>query len=286
MFDTIAQRVQDQEISLNGLNITVRRLDQIHPHISGNKFYKLKYNFIEAKRQGFQQVITFGGAYSNHIAATAFAAHQFGFQSLGIIRGEELKNSARNHTLATAERFGMVLHFISREAYRQKNDPEFLAHLAQRFPESYLIPEGGTNSLAIQGTQEILKDADQTYDFICCAVGTGGTISGLIERSLNHQRIIGFSALKGNFLNDEVKLLTGKKNWHITDDYCFGGYAKTRPELIQFIEKFEYEYRIPLEQVYTGKMMFGIHDLIGQNYFPNGAKVLVIHSGGLQGRTI
>lgn len=286
MFDTIAQQVQDQEISLNGLNITVRRLDQIHPHISGNKFYKLKYNFIEAKRQGFQKVMTFGGAYSNHIAATAFAAHQFGFQSIGIIRGEELKNSARNHTLATAERFGMVLHFISREAYRQKNDPEFLAHLAQRFPESYLIPEGGTNSLAIQGTQEILKDADQTFDFICCAVGTGGTISGLIERSLNHQRIIGFSALKGNFLNDEVKLLTGKNNWHITDDYCFGGYAKIQPELIQFIEKFEYEYRIPLEQVYTGKMMFGIHDLIQQNYFPKNAKVLVIHSGGLQGRTI
>ena len=286
MFDTIAQQVQDQEISLNGLNITVRRLDQIHPHISGNKFYKLKYNFIEAKRQGFENVMTFGGAYSNHIAATAFAAHQFGFQSIGIIRGEELKNSARNHTLATAERFGMVLHFISREAYRQKNDPEFLAHLAQRFPESYLIPEGGTNSLAIQGTQEILKDADQTFDFICCAVGTGGTISGLIERSLNHQRIIGFSALKGNFLNDEVKLLTGKNNWHITDDYCFGGYAKTQPELIQFIEKFEYEYRIPLEQVYTGKMMFGIHDLIQQNYFPKNAKVLVIHSGGLQGRTI
>lgn len=286
MFDTIAQQVQDQEISLNGLNITVRRLDQIHPHISGNKFYKLKYNFIEAKRQGFENVMTFGGAYSNHIAATAFAAHQFGFQSIGIIRGEELKNSARNHTLATAERFGMVLHFISREAYRHKNDPEFLAHLAQRFPESYLIPEGGTNSLAIQGTQEILKDADQTFDFICCAVGTGGTISGLIERSLSHQRIIGFSALKGDFLNDEVKLLKGKNNWHITDDYCFGGYAKTRPELIQFIEKFEYEYRIPLEQVYTGKMMFGIHDLIQQNYFPKNAKVLVIHSGGLQGRTI
>lgn len=286
MFDTIAQQVQDQEIYLNGLNITVRRLDQIHPHISGNKFYKLKYNFIEAKRQGFQNVMTFGGAYSNHIAATAFAAHQFGFQSIGIIRGEELKNSARNHTLATAERFGMALHFISREAYRHKNDPEFLAHLAQRFPESYLIPEGGTNSLAIQGTQEILKDSDQTFDFICCAVGTGGTISGLIKRSLNHQRIIGFSALKGDFLNDEVKLLTGKNNWHITDDYCFGGYAKTRPELIQFIEKFEHEFLIPLEQVYTGKMMFGLHDLIGQNYFPNGAKVLVIHSGGLLGRTI
>ncbi|OTG65646.1 1-aminocyclopropane-1-carboxylate deaminase [Acinetobacter sp. ANC 4470] len=287
MFDSIAQTIAYQKLTLDvSVSLSIKRLDQIHPQISGNKFFKLKYNFLEAQKQGFEKVLTFGGAYSNHIAATAYAAHLFGLKSVGIIRGEELSNKVLNSTLSTAQHFGMQLHFVSREHYRQKDQPEYLPELKQQFPEHYIIPEGGTNALAIQGCQEILSADDrQNYDVICCAVGTGGTISGLIEASAAHQRILGFSALKGDFLSHEVAQYTVKKNWNITDDYCFGGYAKAPVELMQFIEKFEQDFAIPLEQVYTGKMFYGVFDLIQKKYFPLNTRILIIHSGGLQGRT-
>ncbi|MCO8069567.1 pyridoxal-phosphate dependent enzyme [Acinetobacter lwoffii] len=286
MFETIAQNIPDQQINFHDITLIIRRLDLVHPQISGNKFFKLKYNFLEAKRQGYQHILSFGGAYSNHIAATAFAAQQFGFQSVGVIRGEELADRPLNPTLATAQEFGMQLHFVSRDEYRRKQQPEYLAELARQFPEHYVIPEGGTNALAIQGCQEILKDSDAQFDVICCAVGTGGTISGLIEASHAHQQILGFSALKGSFLKDEVAQLTKKTNWNILDDYCCGGYAKTSAALVQFIRDFEAEFSILLEQVYTAKMLMGIFDLIEKNYFPARSKLLVIHSGGLQGRNI
>jgi len=286
MFETIAQNIPDQQINFHDITLIIRRLDLVHPQISGNKFFKLKYNFLEAKRQGYQHILSFGGAYSNHIAATAFAAQQFSFQSVGVIRGEELADRPLNPTLATAQEFGMQLHFVSRDEYRRKQQPEYLAELARQFPEHYVIPEGGTNALAIQGCQEILKDSDAQFDVICCAVGTGGTISGLIEASHAHQQILGFSALKGSFLKDEVAQLTKKTNWNILDDYCCGGYAKTSAALVQFIRDFEAEFSILLEQVYTAKMLMGIFDLIEKNYFPARSKLLVIHSGGLQGRNI
>ena len=286
MFETIAQNIPDQQISFHDITFIIRRLDLVHPQISGNKFFKLKYNFLEAKRQGYQHILSFGGAYSNHIAATAFAAQQFGFKSVGVIRGEELADRPLNPTLATAQQFGMKLHFVSRDEYRRKQRPEYLAELARHFPEHYVIPEGGTNALAIQGCQEILKDSDAQFDVICCAVGTGGTISGLIEASHAHQQILGFSALKGSFLKDEVAQLTKKTNWNILDDYCCGGYAKTSAALVQFIRDFEAEFSILLEQVYTAKMLMGIFDLIEKNYFLARSKLLVIHSGGLQGRNI
>ena len=286
MFETIAQNILDQQINFHDITLIIRRLDLVHPQISGNKFFKLKYNFLEAKRQGYQHILSFGGAYSNHIAATAFAAQQFGFQSVGVIRGEELADRPLNPTLATAQEFGMQLHFVSRDEYRRKQQPEYLAELARQFPEHYVIPEGGTNALAIQGCQEILKDSDAQFDVICCAVGTGGTISGLIEASHGHQQVLGFSALKGSFLKDEVAQLTKKTNWNILDDYCCGGYAKTSAALVQFIRDFEAEFSIPLEQVYTAKMLMGIFDLIEKNYFLARSKLLVIHSGGLQGRNI
>ncbi|KGT48272.1 1-aminocyclopropane-1-carboxylate deaminase/D-cysteine desulfhydrase [Acinetobacter sp. HR7] len=284
MFDSIAQKIIDQTINIHGMPVTIRRLDLVHPQISGNKFFKLKYNFLEAQRLGYQKLLTFGGAYSNHIAATAFAAHQFGFTSVGIIRGEELKDKPLNPTLQTAQDFGMQLHFVSREEYGHKQKPEFLVELQQQFPDHYVIPEGGTNDLAIQGCKEILKPADTQFDVICCAVGTGGTIAGLIEASQDHQQVLGFSALKGSFLNDDVAKLTSKRNWQIIDDYCCGGYAKTTSELLQFIQDFEAEHGIPLEQVYTGKMLMGLTDLIQKGHFPAGSKILVIHTGGLQGR--
>ncbi|WP_168408409.1 1-aminocyclopropane-1-carboxylate deaminase/D-cysteine desulfhydrase [Acinetobacter indicus] len=284
MFDSIAQQVPYQHIEYRHQRISIKRLDLIHPQISGNKFFKLKYNLLAARQQGFEKVLTFGGAYSNHIAATAFAAHKFGFQSLGMIRGEELAQRPFNPTLATAQQFGMQLEFISRNAYRQKDQPDFLQHLQQQYPDFYLIPEGGTNALAVQGCREILTAEDAQFDLICCAAGTGGTLAGLIETSQQHQQLLGFSALKGDFLTQEVAQLTTKRNWRILDDYCCGGYAKTTPELIQFIQTFEQRYNIPLEQVYTGKMLRGIFDLIDQDKIGPDQKILLIHTGGLQGR--
>ena len=288
MFDQIAQAIPYQTIQVDSsTHITIKCFDQIHPQISGNKFFKLKYNFLEAQRLGYKKILTFGGAYSNHIAATAYAAHHFGFDSIGIIRGEELANKSLNHTLSTAQQFGMQLQFVSREKYRLKDTNEFLEEIKLHHPDSYIIPEGGTNELAIQGCQEILTEDDlKNYDVICCAVGTGGTITGLIEASAKHQKVLGFSALKGDFLTGEVAQLTNKRNWEILDDYCCGGYAKTNDKLFQFIKSFEKQYQIPLEHIYTGKMMLGIFDLIQKDYFPKNSRILVIHSDGLQGKNL
>ena len=285
MFDSITHSIPVYTIYYRDVAICIKRLDLVHPQISGNKFFKLKYNFLAAQNHGFNKVITFGGAYSNHIAATAFAAHQFGFKSVGIIRGEELQYRALNPTLATAQHFGMQLKFISRERYREKSSPVFLQQLAQDYPDHYIIPEGGTNQLAIQGCTEILSDFDrQHFDIICCAVGTGGTITGLIESSAEHQQLLGFSALKGDFLHHDVASLTSKRNWKITDAYCCGGYAKTTTELLSFIQHFEHRYDIPLEHIYTGKMLYGIFNLIEQGLIQPQQRLLIIHSGGLQGK--
>ncbi|WP_180125004.1 1-aminocyclopropane-1-carboxylate deaminase/D-cysteine desulfhydrase [Acinetobacter sp. YH12080] len=285
MFESIAHAIPEQTIQYQGVDLCIKRLDLVHPQISGNKFYKLKYNFIEVQKLGFKQVLSFGGAYSNHIAATAYAAHLFGFGSLGIIRGEELQHQARNPTLATAEQFGMQLSFVTRQQYREQKQADALAQLRQEFPEHYVIPEGGTNALAIRGCREILSHENQkNFDLICCAVGTGGTITGLIEASAEHQHVLGFSALKGNFLCDDVAQLTQKTNWSISDEFCCGGYAKTTPELLQFMHDFEQRYAIPLEQVYTAKMLRGIFSMIERGQITNHQRVLVIHTGGLQGR--
>lgn len=286
MFDHIAFPTPYQTLDLPfPVQLTVKRLDLIHPQISGNKFFKLKYNLLAAKQQNLNQVLTFGGAYSNHIAATAYAAHYFGFKSIGIIRGEELAKQAFNPTLQTAQDFGMQLHFVSRAEYRLRHELEYLQQLKQRYPNTWIIPEGGTNDLAIQGTKEILSADDrENYDVICCAVGTGGTIAGIIESSSDQQHILGFSALKGDFLKHDIQQWTNKTNWSLTDEYCCGGYAKTNFELLQFMQQFEQQYAVPLEQVYTAKMMMGLFDLIQQGNFPVNTRILAIHTGGLQGR--
>ncbi len=238
---------------------------------------------LAAKQQGLSSILTFGGAYSNHIAATAYAAHLFGLKSIGIIRGEELADKPLNPTLAKAQSLGMHLHFVSRNEYRLRDEVKYLQQLQHQFSQTYIIPEGGTNELAVQGCQEILSQSDlQNYDVICCAVGTGGTISGLIERSSADQKVLGFSALKGDFLQQDIQQWTKKQNWSLTDSYCCGGYAKTSPDLLAFIENFEEQHTVPLEPIYTGKMMFGLFDLIKNNYFPEGTRILAIHSGGLQ----
>lgn len=272
------------DCGFNDFHLSLKPEYLLHPIISGNKFRKLKYNLLEAKRSDRKTLLTFGGAYSNHIAAVAAAGKTFGFSTIGIIRGEELVDKIdSNPTLKFAKECGMKFKFISREDYRHQSTSSFIDQLKGGFGDFYLIPEGGTNDLAVKGCEEILTDADSEFDFICCSVGTGGTISGLINSSLPHQKILGFPALKGGFLQEEIAKFATKNNWELINDYHFGGYAKINQELISFINRFKSKYGIPLDPIYTGKMLFGIFDLMAKGYFPAGSKILAIHTGGLQG---
>lgn len=278
--------VPSQNIFLpeSDITLTIRREDLIHPFVSGNKFRKLKYNLLEAKAQHFKTLLTFGGAYSNHIAAVAFAGKENGFDTIGIIRGDELTDQiSENPTLLFAQNCGMKLVFVSRSDYRLKEEASFLEDLKRQFGSFYMIPEGGTNELAIRGCEEILTPEDAVFDYICCAVGTGGTISGLINSALPHQKIMGFPSLKGSFLDAEICKFVQSDNWVLMTEYHFGGYGKVTPELIEFINDFRQKNAIPLDPIYTGKMLFGVMNLIKSCYFPKGAKILAIHTGGIQG---
>lgn len=268
----------------NGISLVMKREDLIHPFVSGNKFRKLKYNLLQANTENQSTLLTFGGAYSNHIAAVAYAGKENGFQTIGIIRGDELADKiASNPTLKFAQECGMQFNFISREDYRLKTDAAFLEQLEQKHGAFYLIPEGGTNALAIKGCEEILTQEDGIFDYVACAIGTGGTISGIINSALPHQKILGFPALKGDFLQDEIRNFVQNDNWELILDYHFGGYGKVNTVLVDFINRFLEKTKIPLDPVYTGKMVFGIVDLIEKNYFPKNSKILLIHTGGLQG---
>jgi len=273
----------------HGVSLYLKREDQIHPLISGNKYRKLKYNLIKAKEDNYKTLLTFGGAYSNHISAVAFAGKQYGLQTIGVIRGEELKDNLSeilktNPTLRLAAEHGMKFEFVSRSDYRLKNTPDFIEKLSEKYEDFYLIPEGGTNDLAIKGCEEILKPGDEFFDIVCVSVGTGGTISGIINSAWKDQFIMGFPALKGDFLEKEIKkIIRSNNNWRLITDYHFGGYAKVNKELVNFINNFKFETSIALDPIYTGKMMYGILDLIRLGRFERGTKILGIHTGGLQG---
>ncbi|NDK56851.1 1-aminocyclopropane-1-carboxylate deaminase/D-cysteine desulfhydrase [Pontibacter fetidus] len=282
------QQLQHPLLQQHNLTLWVKREDLLHPHISGNKWRKLKYNLQEAKALGKETIITFGGAYSNHIAATAAAGAEFGFKTIGIIRGEE--HLPLNPTLQFATAQGMELHYVTREAYRQKSESAFLAELAEKYNQPYLVPEGGTNQLAVKGCTEILEDVTIDFDVICCASGTGGTIAGVIAGLKGEKQVLGFPALKGgDFLKEEIEQLVYNysgayySNWQLITDYHFGGYAKVKPELLHFIQEFQKQHHIPLEPVYTGKLFYGLFDLISKGYFPEGTRIVAIHTGGLQG---
>ena len=285
----VNQHVILPELEKFEVSLFIKREDQIHPFISGNKYRKLKYNILAAKKQKKKTLLTFGGAYSNHISAVAFAGKEFGFKTIGVIRGDELgfdleKILLQNSTLSFAYENGMKFKFVTRSDYRFKHTKEFIDELHKEFDDFYLIPEGGTNKLAVKGCEEILKTNDMDFDVICTAIGTGGTISGVINSLKNNQKVLGFPALKGNFLQKEIEKYTiENKNWSLNTDYHFGGFAKINKELINFINRFYQETTIPLDPVYTGKMMFGIVDLIKKGYFKKGTKILAVHTGGLQG---
>ncbi len=266
---------------------------QIHAQFSileiqSNKLYKMRYNLLEAKRKGSDTIVTYGGAFSNHIAATAAFGKEQGFKTVGIIRGDELGNDlektlATNPTLRLAAQNGMHFEFVSREMYRNKHNKNFLQRFGNSFGNYYEIPEGGTNALAVKGCQEILNQQTKKFDIICVPVGTGGTISGIINTAERYQKIIGFPALKGDFLENEIATYTNNQSaWFLQLDYHFGGFAKVTDDLITFINAFKQQYKVLLDPIYNAKMVFGIQDLFSKGYF-NDKKVLAIHTGGIQG---
>lgn len=269
------------------LHLAVKRLDLIHAHSSGNKFFKLKYNLEKAKSLKKDKILTFGGAFSNHIYATAAAGNAEGLKTIGVIRGEATE--PLNPTLSHAKNLGMELFFLDRASYKRKTELDVIQDLQQQFGDFYLIPEGGTNDLAIQGTQEILTAADVDFSHICTAIGTGGTLTGIAKSLNSHQKLLGFSSLKGEFIHDEMAALfkhykvPEEMNFEILSQYHFGGYAKHKTELIDFLWWFYDNFSIPLDPIYTGKMAFGVWDMIEKNQFPIGSKILMIHTGGLQG---
>lgn len=282
-----------QELSLPNkkIRLFIKRDDKLHPHISGNKWRKMKYNIQELQKQKKTTLLTFGGAYSNHIAAVAAAGKEYNFKTIGIIRGEKIE--PLNPTLQYATSCGMHLKYISRTDYRNKNNPDFLKDLENEFGDFYALPEGGANCFALEGCREIIEEIDEEInaDFYTTACGTGGTISGMIT-GLKTGKVLGFSALKGDFLQKEVENLLYKcippkksinNNWEINTTYHFGGYAKFKPKLITFMNDFKQKHGILLDPIYTAKMFYGIFHLIDQDYFPARSTIVAVHTGGLQG---
>ena len=263
----------------------VKRDELTHPEIMGNKWRKLKYNLEAAQNQGNKQLITMGGAFSNHIAATASAAKEFGFDAVGIIRGEEL-NEDSNATLQKAVADGMKLIFVSRTDYKEyRQNPSLLK---ERYSHSYFLPEGGTNHLAIRGCEEIIDEITHEFDLIACPIGTGGTFCGLVKSTKANQQVLGFSSLKGYFIQEEVGEMLEKygitnQNHEIYTNYHFGGYGKTTEELIEFMNWFEENFQITLDPIYTGKCFFGVWDMVKRNKFEKNLRIVLLHTGGLQG---
>lgn len=251
----------------------------------GNKWRKLKYNLLESKRQGFRTLLTFGGAYSNLIYAVASAGKEFDFETIGIIRGDELKPDS-NPTLKYASEMGMHLHFVSRNDYLEKGN------LIEKFGQnSYILPEGGTNLLALKGVAELLEETENQINptHVCVSIGTGGTFAGLISAQKKNVTVVGVPVLKGfEFNSIHIPEYTFPKNipFEIWTDYHFGGYGKYNEALINFMQTFENEYNIPLEQVYTAKLFYGVFDKIKSGYFTEKSKIVIVHTGGLQGRII
>lgn len=300
------QQLQSPFLTQAGIRLFLKRDDLLHPLFGGNKWRKLKYNLRFARENGFDTLLTFGGAWSNHIYATAAAGRHYGFKTIGLIRGDS--NRPLSATLAFAEKNGMQLHYIDRRQYRQKNNPQYLQQLKNNFGHPYILPEGGSNALAVRGCAEIVDEIDIDFDVICCACGSGATLAGLIAatRTLHCSRqqptstlpeqkklVIGFSALKGGeFLAGEVARLiddidadakNSNTDWHIECGFHFGGYAKIDDQLVRFMRQFQSDYGITLDAVYTGKLLYGLFQLIESASFKAGSTIIAVHSGGLQG---
>jgi len=278
------ENVPIQEILVKkNIKLFIKREDLVHPEISGNKYWKLFFNinnYLERNPQN-PLIITFGGAFSNHISAVSALGKLSEIPTLGIIRGEELeKKWTHNPTLVFAKRNGMSLKFVTREEYRHKE--KLTEFLQDEFPDALIIPEGGTNKNAVQGIKMMMNDDTKDFDYLCTAVGTGGTVAGISEFCEQNQKVMGFKVVEDASLENRISELTSKRNFHLIDT-AFGGYGKINDDNVRFINDFKAKYDIPLEPIYTGKMMQKVFEMIEENYFPEGSKILCFHTGGLQG---
>lgn len=276
-----------------GLTWLLKRDDQVHPQLSGNKFRKLRDNLRQAEEKGCSQLVTFGGAYSNHIAAVAAAGSIFGFSTVGFIRGEA--QTPLNPTLQAAATNGMELRYLDRSTYRKRNEPAFQAQLLKDHPKAYLIPEGGTNAYALPGCAVIIEELKSQLgtlpDFITLPCGTGGTLAGVVSglSASDPTIVLGFPVLKGAFMTETIQQHLSQWSpqssgeWKILEGYHFGGYARHTPELVEFINAFKTSYGVPLDPIYTSKHFWGVLDKMGKGYFPEGTTIVSIHTGGLQG---
>ena len=291
---TPVQEFHHAALEKAGVQLMVKREDLSHPFISGNKWWKLKYNLEEAQRLNKKTLLTFGGAFSNHIYAVAAAAAECNFKSIAIIRGEEVR--PLNPTLRFASEHSMQLHYVSREDYRKKNETGYIQQLHDAFGDFYAIPEGGTNIFALKGCAEFgqsLLNID--FDYLCLATGTGGTMAGIIEGLAGKREVVGVSVLKGDFLTQEIDMLLKtsaayKKNlspvdgkWQVLTSYHHGGYAKVPDVLKNFIREMYQQHNLPLDPVYTGKLMWAVLEEVKKGFFRRGSTILALHTGGLQG---
>ena len=284
---SIIQELQHTILDEAGVQLFVKREDLIHPQVSGNKWRKLKYNIEHALTQQHSTLLTFGGAFSNHILATAAVGKLYDFQTIGIIRGEE--HLPLNSTLEFAKSCDMKLQYMDRSTYRKKNTHDVLDRLKDDFGNFYLLPEGGSNTLALKGCAEIMDEIPEEVQYCCVACGTGGTLAGMLSGAKAHQQLIGFPVLKGgDFLKEDILQLLAAAgisalcNWQLQTDYHFGGYAKTKPTLNEFIQMFRAAHGFEIEFVYTAKLFYGIFDLVQKGFFERGSQIMAIHTGGLR----
>ncbi|MEM7173912.1 MAG: 1-aminocyclopropane-1-carboxylate deaminase/D-cysteine desulfhydrase [Bacteroidota bacterium] len=285
------QKIQEPIFLKKKILVYIYRLDLLPPHFSGNKWFKLKYNLENAKKQKKNTLLSFGGAYSNHIYTLAKLSKAYNFNAIGIIRGE--KNTPLNPILSFAQKSGMHLTYLDRATYKQKHTPPFIKTLKKQFGDFYYIPEGGSNVWAVKGSKEIINQISLPWDYICTPCGTAGTLAGLVVGAPSKKKILGFAVLKNaSFLkNDTHRLLKAYEqtfhtplNHHTFDinlNYHFGGYAKKNTLLTHFITNFIKKHHIPIEYIYTGKMLYGIYDLANKNFFPPNTTILALHTGGL-----
>jgi 1-aminocyclopropane-1-carboxylate deaminase len=276
--------LHDDRLDEHGVRLYLKRDDLIHPEVPGNKWRKLKYNLVAAREQGHTRLLTFGGAFSNHIRAVAAAGYYLGFETLGVIRGEE--HRPLNESLRYAVNRGMSLAYLDRTTYRQKADPAVLTTLVDEFGPCYVVPEGGSNALGVHGCAELPDEIEVGFDVICLAAGTGGTLAGVAAGlSEGSQRALGFAVLKGGrFLDNEVRRLQQEafgsvtSNWSIDYDFHFGGYAKRTAVLDAFIADFEDRHKVVLDWVYEAKMMYGLFARIAEGVFPAGTSIVAVLS--------
>lgn len=273
--------ISEELFDRHDVQVDMLRLDQLHPQVSGNKWFKLKYNLMDAIRSSATGILSFGGAYSNHLHALAYAGHRIGMPTIGIVRGEAVSNP----TLDDCRLWGMQLHFMSRSAYRERHTEAFLEQVKQQFTGYAVVPEGGSNAAGRRGSVEILNGIDlSNYTHIGLSVGSGATLCGVLEASLENQLVLGFAALKQSaYLKDEITAFSGKTNWSLIEDAHEGGFGKYTPALLQFMHEFETKHGIELDVVYTAKLMKAVYGMIAGGQIPAGSRILLIHTGGLQG---